>query len=229
MPIATAVNVKQIVLAKGPFGPQEIQQIVEASGGRSGQLSGVAGSGQRDWRSERRPQPGRRRAAGRLLLSAGPLSARDRNAQDGRRRGAGPFLSGQDPLRPGALRRGDRELQCRGQGRLQRRRLRARPGPKRCAMPASPRRPCDVLDKLSGAVEQTAEYLYQRGATIAALRRQSAGSRRAVRAGRRGRSAAPRGAVRPGHGKRSPRQRRYGAGSVRAVGRAVSGPSSARC
>jgi len=32
-----------------------------------------------------------------------------------------------------------------------------------------PRKALEVLDKLSGAVEQTAEYLYQRGATVAAL------------------------------------------------------------
>jgi DNA-directed RNA polymerase subunit alpha len=32
-----------------------------------------------------------------------------------------------------------------------------------------PQKALEVLDKLSGAVEQTAEYLYQRGATIAAL------------------------------------------------------------
>ena len=45
----------------------------------------------------------------------------------------------------------------------------------------------EVLDKLSGAVEQTAEYLYQRGATVASLGGNPDGSGRPVRAGRRSR------------------------------------------
>ena len=102
-------------------------------------------------------------------------------------------------------------------------------GPSRCATPATPQAALAALDRLSGAIEQTAEYLAQRAATVAGHRRQSARSRRPVRAGRRGRSQSSRRPVRPGPGKRPPRQRRHGDGAVQAGRRAVSRRTSARC
>ena len=71
-----------------------------------------------------------------------------------------------------------------------------------------PQEALDVLDSLSGAVEQTAEYLYQRAATVAALGGNPSEVGRAVGAGRRRRRQPRRRAVRPGAGERSPRQRR---------------------
>ncbi len=62
-----------------------------------------------------------------------------------------------------------------------------------------------TLDALSGAIEQTAEYLYQRGATVAALGGNPTEVVALVRAGGGDRSAASRGAVWPGAGVRSPR------------------------
>ena len=73
-----------------------------------------------------------------------------------------------------------------------------------------------MLDKLSGAIEQTAEYLDQRGATVAAIGGNPTRSRRPLRAGRRGRPQSPRRPVRPGPGKRPPRQRRHGHGALQA-------------
>ena len=92
-----------------------------------------------------------------------------------------------------------------------------------------PQAALSVLDDLSGAVEQTAEYLYQRGATRGRPRRQSDRSRGPVRAGRRGRSQPSRRPVRPGPGKRPPRQRRHGPGTLQAVGRTSFPRTSARC
>ncbi len=73
-----------------------------------------------------------------------------------------------------------------------------------------------LLDSLSGAVEQTAEYLYQRSATVQAM----GGSREEVIAlpgtGRQRRWQPLRGVVRPGAGERPPRQRRAGPRAVRA-------------
>ena len=86
-----------------------------------------------------------------------------------------------------------------------------------------------MLDGLSGAVEQTAEYLYQRGATVGGSRRQPARSRRPARASRRSRSRPSRRALRPGDGKRSSRQRRCRDGPLPEVGRRAFRRTSARC
>ena len=73
-----------------------------------------------------------------------------------------------------------------------------------------------------GAVEQTAEYLYQRAATVSALGGNPSEVGRALGAGRRGRRQSRRRAVRPGARERSPRQRQLRPRAVRAGGDAVS-------
>ena len=72
-----------------------------------------------------------------------------------------------------------------------------------------------VLDRLSGAIEQTADYLAQRRHGIG-LGRQSSGSHRTLRTGRGSRPQSSRGPVRLGHGKRSAWQRRDRHGIVQA-------------
>ena len=64
-----------------------------------------------------------------------------------------------------------------------------------------------TLDGLFGAIEQTAEYLYQRACHGGRDGRESDRGRGAVRAGGGGRPAAPRRPVRVGFGERSPRRR----------------------
>ena len=82
------------------------------------------------------------------------------------------------------------------------------PKPSRCVRSARYKQALEPLDKLSGAVEQTAEYLYQRAATVSALGGNPteviALYERAVDAD----GQACRRSVWPGTGKRSPRQRR---------------------
>ena len=85
-----------------------------------------------------------------------------------------------------------------------------------------------VLDSLSGAIEQTAEYLSQRAATVSALGGNPQGSGGALRAGRRGRPQPSRRPVRPGPGERPLRQRRHGHGVVQAGRQPLSRPTSAR-
>ena len=75
---------------------------------------------------------------------------------------------------------------------------------------------------LSGAVEQTAEYLYQRAATVSALGGNPDEVVALLGAGRRRRRQPRRRAVRPGTGERSPRQRRLRPRLVRAGRHAVS-------
>ena len=96
------------------------------------------------------------------------------------------------------------------------------PAPTPSAAPAILAAALALLDNLSGAVEQTAEYLYQRAACVVGHRRQSARGRGAVRAGRRSRPQPRRRPVRAGPGKRSPRQRRSGTRPLRAGGTPVS-------
>ena len=79
------------------------------------------------------------------------------------------FYLGKAQFALGRLRGGDQQLQ-RGQGsRLQRRRHRRWRSPKRSDTWATAAGALATLDQLFGAVEQTAEYLYQRGATVAKL------------------------------------------------------------
>ena len=55
--------------------------------------------------------------------------------------------------------------------------------PKRALWPATPPTALKILDSLSGAIEQTAEYLAQRAATVAALGGNPQRGRRSLRAG----------------------------------------------
>ena len=90
------------------------------------------------------------------------------------------------------------------------------PRPRRCATTATPQDALEVLDNLSGAVEQTAEYLYQRSATVAALGGNPDEVVALLGAGRRRRRQPRRRPVRPGPGERSPRQRRLRPRALRA-------------
>ena len=85
-----------------------------------------------------------------------------------------------------------------------------------------------LLDELFGPVEQTSEYLYQRGATIAKVggnpEEVVALYERAVHVDER----PPRGPVRPGVGERPPGQRRRCNGDVQAFGFAISRRTPAR-
>ncbi len=163
-------------------------------------------------------------ATGRLLLSAGPLFGRGANAEERRRRSAGALLSGARPISPSgnttkrspATRRRPRPATTPTIARWAR--------PKRNACPATPARPWPRSTRCPAPSSRRPNICIQRGATVSALGGNPQRSRGAVRAGRRGRSQSCRRPVRPGHGKRSPRQRRHGARSVRAVGGAVSDP-----
>ena len=120
-------ELKQIVLAGGPFGPQEIKQMVNAIAEDFSQYRALRDAvAELEVREDRSPAASVRLGVCYYLL--GRYSAAIADAQGGRRRCAGALLPGQDLLRPGAVRPGDRQLRRGGQGRLQRRRLRARPG-----------------------------------------------------------------------------------------------------
>ena len=168
MALATAVNVKQLVLTQGTFGPQEIQQIVEGlADDPANHRSLREAVNELEVSEDRSPAAAVR--LGRLPVSPRPLQSNARNAQERRRRGPGPFLSGQSLRGPGAIRQGPGKFRRGSQGRLRRRRLLPWPAPRSLRATGDFQGALEQLDRLHGAVEQTAEYLYQRGMTVAAL------------------------------------------------------------
>ena len=112
---------------------------------------------------------GQPRPAGRLPVSVGPVLSGDRGAQAGRRRRDGPLLPGQVPFRPAGIPGGARRATRRPRRPATTRASAPWAGPRRSATPTIPPAALAVLDSLSGAIEQTAEYLAQRAATVAAL------------------------------------------------------------
>ena len=221
-------DLKQMVLLNDTFGPREVRQMQEAIARDFSQYAVLRDAVGELQAQDEEPDPGQQRALGRLPVSAGPVLSGDRSAAEGRRRGDGPFLSGQVAFRPAknttrpwksyqaAEKAGYDAGEC-ALGRAEAAALR-QPAAEALA----------VLDRLSGAIEQTAEYLSQRAATVAAMGGNPsevvALYERAVEADRNH----PGAPVRPGPGKRPPRQRRRGHGTLQARRRAAFPPTSAR-
>ncbi len=167
MPLATAVNVKQIALATGPFGPQEIQQIVEGLAEDPANHRAL-----REAINEMEQSEDRSPAAAVRLGVCQYLLGRYHHAIDTLKTGDGGALAhfylGKAHA---ALERYDAAIESFNAA------AKAGYNTDDCALARAevlrnsdkPEAALDVLDKLSGAVEQTAEYLYQRGATISAL------------------------------------------------------------
>ena len=159
-------DLKQAVLVNGPFGPAEVRQM-EAAIARDHADYAVLRDAVAELQAKEEQRPPAW-SAWAVPVPAGPLLSGHRDAQAGRRRRHGPLLPGPVLLRPATIRPGRRELPGGRAGRLRRRRVCPGPGggpPLR----RQGRRALAVLDGLSGAIEQTAEYLAQRAATVAAL------------------------------------------------------------
>ncbi len=210
---ALEADLKQIVLTSGPFGPQEIRKLEQAIAEDFSQFR-PARRGRRS-RGRRRPQPRRLGPAGSLLLPARAyqVAAETLKSADG---GAlSNFYLGKTNVALGhydaaqqnyaaAAKAGYNGDDC----------VLARAEALRLS--GDPKGRLVLLDGLSGAVEQTAEYLAQRAACVSLIggnpQEVVALYERAVESDRN-HSGAP---VRPGPGKRPPRQRRVGPGTVRA-------------
>ena len=216
-------DLKQAVLPNDTFGPREVRQMQEAIARDFSQYA-VLRDAVGELQTRGGPYAGQPGAAGRLPVSAGTVLSGDRGPQAGRWRGHGPLLPGQVPFRPaGVPRSRSRTTQAAekagydaGQCALGRAEALRYAGDAR-------RRP-DILDSLSGAIEQTAEYLAQRAATVAALGGNPQRGGGALRAGGGSRPQPSRRPVRPGPGERPLRQRRHGHGTVQAGRRPLPGP-----
>ncbi len=215
-------EVKQIVLGGGPFGPQEVKQLVSAIAEDFGQYRILRDSvSELEGREERSPAASVRLGVCQYLLGRYQLSINALKTGDG---GAlahfylarcyfalqryDEAVAAYDAAAGAGYNSDDCTL---GKAEAQR-------------MSGDHDGALATLDSLSGAVEQTAELPLQARRHGGGPGRQLQRSRGPVRAGRRGRSQPRRRPVRPGHGKRPPRQRRHGARSVRALGRPVPDP-----
>ena len=165
--VGTDVDIRDIVLSNNSFGPAEIQRLAKAISRDFTQFSVLRDAvGELESREERTPAAAVRLGVCYYLLGRFPQA--DCHAVGRRWRSRGSILPGQIALHSRQLSAGHRLLQRGEGGRLQRRPVRF--GHRRStAQRGDPQGALNVLDQLFGPIEQTAEYLYQRGATVAAL------------------------------------------------------------
>ncbi len=164
---ATGINIKQIALGGGTFGPREVEQMTQALGEDS-----LAHRQLREAVSELEASEDRSPAAAVRLGVCYYLLGRYWNAVETLKSGDGGALAlfylarshfaleqydqANETYQAAAKAGYDSDVCSLARAET----LRAS-GHAKGAL--------EVLDKLSGAVEQTAEYLYQRGATVSAL------------------------------------------------------------
>jgi DNA-directed RNA polymerase subunit alpha len=160
-------DVKQLVLGGGPFGPQEVKQIVSAISEDFSQYRTLRDSvSELEAREERSPAAAVRLGVCQYLLGRYSLAIEAFKQGDGgalahfylakchyAQENYDQALASYDSAKIAGYNADECEL-----GKAE---------ALRAAGKAS--EALATLDKLSGAVEQTAEYLYQRGATVAAL------------------------------------------------------------
>ena len=167
MSIGTESVVKQIVLSPSAFGPNEIVQIVSAIGKSYSNYREL-----REAAAELEEQPNRSPATsarlGVCLYLLGPLQRRDRNARSQRRRRLTHFYLGKAYLALDKYAEALTAYESAEKAGYSRDHV-ALAKAEALRYNGRPQEAVDVLNKLSGAVEQTAEYLYQRAATVSAL------------------------------------------------------------
>ena len=215
-------DLKQTVLQNDTFGPREVRQMQEAIARDFSQYAVLRDAvGELQNREEHTPASHVRLGVclyllGRYYRAIEILKQADGGAMT-------PLLSGEVPFRPAGVPGSPGELQGRREGGLCRRRVRPGPGGGAPLCQRSRRGAANVgfalrRDRADRRVPCPA---CRHGGRPG---RQSAGSRRSVRAGGRDRSQSPRRTVRPGPGERPLRQRRHGDGVVQAGRRPLSHP-----
>ncbi len=167
MPQALGFDIKQMVLFNGTFGPREVQQLADAIAGDTAQFRALRDAvAELDARDDRSPASNVRLGVCLYLLGRYQRAIEILRTGDG---GAlAHFYLGKSYF---ALERYESALESYDAAK--------QAGYNRddCALAraetlryaADPKAALAILDDLSGAVEQTAEYLYQRGATVAAI------------------------------------------------------------
>jgi DNA-directed RNA polymerase subunit alpha len=163
----TAVDIRDIVLSNNTFGPREIGQLMLTISEEYQQFSGLRDSvAELEAREDRTPAAAVRLGVCQYLLGRYRQAIETLRSADG---GAlAHFYIGKSHF---ALGHYDEAIKSYQSAKT------AGYNGDDCALAIAeawryakdPKKALEVLDKLSGAVEQTAEYLYQRGSTVAAL------------------------------------------------------------
>lgn len=166
-PTSTATDVKQLVLDSSTFGPREVQQIAQAIAADVASFRQLREAAQ-ELEVQEDPSPATKVRLGvcyfllgRHTLAATALAAADGGALAQYYLARANFMLARYDLANGcylAAAKGGYDSGICEIGRSEAYRLKG-----------DPKEALAVLDRLSGAIEQSAEYLYQRGATIAAL------------------------------------------------------------
>lgn len=167
MSTGLAPNLKQIVLSNSTFGPQDIQQIVDALAEDFGNIRVLRDAvGELEVREDRSPATAVRLGVCYYLLG------RYRQAIDTLKTGDGgavaQFYLGKSYFATEQFDKAIESYTAAAKGGYD---------PQICTMAraeayryaGNPQESLKLLDSLSGAVEQTAEYLYQRGSSVAAV------------------------------------------------------------
>jgi DNA-directed RNA polymerase subunit alpha len=166
-PVVADQNVKQIILSNSPFGPQDVQQIAQAISADFSNYRQLQEGVQELEQKEDQSPAGKVRLGvcyylqGRYRLAQEALSTADGGALSqyylAKTKFARQDYEGAIGSYQAAIKAGYENSACE-LGRAEALRY-----------AGNAQEALKVLDSLSGAVEQTAEYLYQRGATTAAL------------------------------------------------------------
>lgn len=164
---ATAVDIRDIVLSNSTFGPREIAQISQAVAEEYSQFGVLRDAvAELEAREDQTPASAVRLGVCQFLLGRYRQALETLRSADG---GAlAHFYMGKCLFSLGRYEEAIKAYQAAKTAGY---------NSDDCALAIAeayrynrqPQKALEVLDKLSGAVEQTAEYLYQRGATIAAL------------------------------------------------------------
>ena len=163
----TALDIRDIVLSNNTFGPREISQLLSAIAEDYQQFSVLRdGVAELEVREDRSPAAAVRLGVCQFILGRYRQAIETLRSADG---GAlAHFYIGRSQFSLGQY---DEAIKSYAAAKT------AGYNGDDCALATSeahryrkdPKKALEVLDKLSGAVEQTADYLYQRGATVAAL------------------------------------------------------------
>jgi DNA-directed RNA polymerase subunit alpha len=161
------VNIKDLVLSSAPFGPKEVQQIAEAIAADFSNYRLLREAVQ-ELESAESASPAAATKLGVCYFLLGRYRLADESLRSADGGALAQFFLGRTCFARGQYDEAIKAYQAAGVAGYNRDACLLAQAEARRAK-GQPSEAMALLDQLSGAVEQTADYLYQRGATVAAL------------------------------------------------------------